>query len=33
MKIFMEKFQNILSDSLYIMDEKITHPYKNEELN
>ena len=28
MKIFMEKFLNPLSDSLYILDEKISHPYE-----
>ena len=33
MKKFMEKFLKPLSDSLYIMDEKIPHPYKNYNIN
>ena len=28
MKIFMQKFLHPLADSLYIMDEKISHPYE-----
>ena len=33
MKKFMENFLKPLSDSLYIMDEKIPHPYKNHTMN
>ena len=33
MKIFMKKFLTPLSDSLYIMEENISHPYQKTSLN
>jgi len=33
MKMFLEKFLIPLSDSLYIMNEKISHPYQNSSLH
>ena len=33
MKKFMEKFLHPLSDSLYIMDEEIVHPYQKNTLH